>query len=466
MPRRFLEFSRIALMIAALSGAGSACAQDIDTQQGIPRLAAAEQTIAAKGKTSQETPLRGTIPQPGVVSGLSPGGPMRFRAGRRVASPGCGLECAEFIVATGEIQRDSATTLVILWNRLKRKDLPLFIDSPGGNLEGGLDLGRALRKFGVAVTVGRMRSLDCKATPEHCTAEDSYSGLSVFEDAAGKASCNSACVYTFAGGTSRSVAAESSVGIHQFFIARDDDRKRKPKESYSREDFSNLQRTVSEVASYLVEMGVSVNLLTLSADVDSQSIRKLTRTELEELRLTHGQGALTPSLPATAHRAPEAAQRSMALAPAATRETAVSFSEPDRIWPVVIRDGKPWLVLSMPSQSRRFGAISNEVAIGCSPDARRFTALFREIVPARPRSSQDASVTIGVPGRGEALTHSPASGTTQGAISRETALVADTTGVLVVEVTSSATAGYPMRLEFPGNGLKSGLDTLETACKR
>ncbi len=392
---------------------------------------------------------------------------MTFRAGRRASSPGCGLECAEFIVATGEIQRDSVTTLVILWNRLKRKDLPLYFDSPGGNLEGGLDLGRALRKFGVAVTVGRMQKLDCKASPERCTAEDTFAGVVVFDDITTKASCNSACVYTLAGGVLRSVAADSSVGVHQFFVARDDDRRRKPKENYSREDFGNLQRTVSEVASYLVEMGVSVKVLTLAADVDSKSIRKLTRVELEELCLVHGQGVLTTlPLPTTHQRAPEAGQKITTLAPVVTRETAASFSEPDRIWPVVIRDGKPWLVLSLPSQSRRFGTISNEVAIGCSPDARRFTALFREIVPARPRSQQDATVTIGVQGASERLTHSPASGTTQGAISRETALNADNSGVLVVEVTSSATAGYPMRLEFPGNGLKSGLETLETACKR
>jgi hypothetical protein len=199
--------------------------------------------------------------------------------------------------------------------------------------------------------------------------------------------------------------------------------------------------------------------------VDSSTVRNLTRAELAALNLTTVQNApLGVPVRTTAEPpAPRVPVRQGARTPAALpADTAEKTLAAEKSWPMVMRDGQPWLVLSVPSQSRRFGEITNEVAIGCTPDRHRYTALFREIVPANPDTRQDARVVIGPPAPGQRAAMPSAAG---GAITRETALSADNTGVLVVEVTSSATAGYPMRLEFPGNGLKSGIETLERACK-
>ena len=389
-------------------------------------------------------PLRGPIADPERIIPEPALKPMQFRLGRRADSPSCGQDCAEFIVAEGDIRPDSVDALIVLWTRLKRP-LPVYLHSPGGSLEGGLALGQAIRAAGMPTLVARLLPQPCTSSGG-CTPADQRAGITVYSATPHPGICNSSCVYTFAGGTTRSVEAGSSLGIHQFFIALAGDKARKPKTSYSREDFSHMQRTVAAVAAYLSAMNVSVEVLSLAAEIDPATVRRLTVKEMADLKLT------------TEARAPAALAARLPLAVPATASKVTAVAPAQSGWPVVTRDGQPFLVLSVPSTSRRFGDIANEMAIGCAAESERYIAAFREIVPTRPGSAQDASVLIGPQLRGEKLAPS-------GKISRSTALEADRTGVLELEVTSSATAGYPMRLEFPGEGLKQGIERLDRACK-
>lgn len=396
--------------------------------------------------------LRGTIPEAERVWSRTETAPMTFRLGRRSGAMSCGVDCAEFIIAEGDIRPDTADHFNALMARVRRP-LPVYLSSSGGNLDGGLALGRALRLWQSPVLVGQRAALAC-TTAAGCTAEDERSGITIFSEARMPAVCNSACVYTFAGGVTRGLIPGSSLGIHQFFVAHAGDPTRTPKARYSHEDFSHIQRMVSHVAAYLTTMGVDTRVLALASEIDAGAIRRLSTHEVQNLNLTTAEAP-----PAVASATPKP-RRFEPPAPAQMHHVAISApARASTDWPMVERDGRPFIVLTAPTVSRRFGEIANEVAIGCPSISGRYSASFREIVPMRPMAEQDADVIVGSISGIERLTGS-------GGISRATALAAARSGTLELQVTSSATAGYPMRVDLPGTGLATALETLEAACRK
>jgi len=365
---------------------------------------------------------------------------MTFTLGRSGPLP-CQRDCAEFIVADGEIGPDSAAEFLALWSRLPRKDLPLMLNSPGGRLDGAMALGRALRHLNVTVTVARARRLGTE-TP----------GVAQYAARLDAGICHSACVYTLAGASRRNMAPGSEIGVHQFYLARASDTKRRPKQQYSDADFGRLQSTVAALAGYLVEMQVDLRLLTLAAETEPSRIRVLSSGEVAELL-------------------PAAVMVERAAAPplsAASLHPSLSTTAPPSVhqtpgWPLVMREGRPWLVLQAESQSRRFGVISNEVAIGCRSEGADFVATFREILPpGRPASEGSARIATG--SDGGTLAHKPGADHLRGTISQESTMTAAQSGTLDVDVTTVATANYPMRISFAGKGLMDGIDRLERAC--
>jgi len=376
--------------------------------------------------------LRGPTHEPARAE-PPPNRAMTFRLGRRAGSPDCGLDCAEFIVAEGEIRRDSAEALAIVASRLKRP-LPVVFHSPGGSLDGGLALGRALRHYRLNALVARLEPVP--GAPA--------GGIPPYRPALHPAYCNSACVYTFAGGVARSVEPGSNLGIHRFYLAHASDPKRKPLTRYSQADSAKLDRSVKDLAFYLAEMGIDSSLLSMASQVEPSSVRYLDRAVMDSLGLTTPRPALDLARE----------EESQPLPPVTTRIGAVAAAAP-RSWPLVRREGKPFAVLAMPTESRRYGTMTAEVAIGCAADGSSYEANIREIVSGRPAPRQDARMRIGAT--------APAS---TGTISRDLALGAHKTGVLTLEVVSTATAGHPVRLDFPAEGLASAMAELDRACGR
>jgi hypothetical protein len=377
---------------------------------------------------------------------------MLFRLGRYAGSPACGLACAEFIYASGEIRPDTVEALMILQSRVRRP-LPVVLNSPGGNLDGALALGRALRKARSDTRVAALVPVDCRAQdrPRNlaCTDADQRSGVTVFQPEAQQGLCNSSCVYAFAGGIRRDLAAGSALGVHRFFLTRSDDPWRRPLQRYGKAEVAQLDRTHDAIAAYLTEMGVSADTLRLAAGVEPQDIRHLSAGETAQLMLT------TPPPFATI----EAAPRPDPTPTGAVRAMMAPAQNP--AWLMVQRAGQPFIVVSQPTESRRFGRITTEVAISCTADSGRYSVAFRELIVSRPDRMQDALVRVEPDHFGELARHAAAP-----TLVRDTALRADERGVLVLEVTSSATAGYPTRLEFPVRGLRDGIERLDKACRR
>jgi len=106
-----------------------------------------------------------------------------------------------YVYGSGEIvEGDAARFLSALQSAhiSPKDDLLMFLDSPGGSLAEGLELGRSISQFNVKTYVGRQSSDRFKTLPGQCS---------------------SACVFAYLGGDYRYLDDASDLGVHQFSIS-------------------------------------------------------------------------------------------------------------------------------------------------------------------------------------------------------------------------------------------------------
>lgn len=140
--------------------------------------------------------------------------PMRFAVVRSNAI-GCEPNCPEWISAEGAIEAGTPAQLKRVLKTLGRRKLPIIVNSPGGNVDAALQLGRIIRKNKLDIAVGTTKFSDCWPGMKDCRANDGK-GAAYFGIASdGGAMCNSACPLMFAGGVGRVVGGWAYLGVHQ-----------------------------------------------------------------------------------------------------------------------------------------------------------------------------------------------------------------------------------------------------------
>ena len=115
----------------------------------------------------------------------------------------CSGHCGPVIAADGEITDATPSDFraILRANAAARGGhVVVFLDSPGGKIVGGIELGKLFRKAGVTASVARI-----VATGEGSAAETS-GGI-----------CFSACVYALMGAKTRIAPQGSQIGIHRMF---------------------------------------------------------------------------------------------------------------------------------------------------------------------------------------------------------------------------------------------------------
>lgn len=125
----------------------------------------------------------------------------------------------------------------------------IAFNSPGGNLLGGLRLGRYLREKNWD-TYARERSARTLGSPNFY---ESYSSA-----------CYSACVYAFAGGVNR-YTEDNALGIHQFY--RDDVVSSPENKSLTPTDMANMQELGGLLNEYVDGMGVDRSLVSVASSI-------------------------------------------------------------------------------------------------------------------------------------------------------------------------------------------------------
>jgi hypothetical protein len=131
----------------------------------------------------------------------------------------------------------------------------VFLDSPGGSLAAGVQIGMLLRRFGANTSVGKPGSRTSSGEPGQCF---------------------SACSLAFLGGVYRYVPSGSALGVHRAWTAARSDR-----------DFDGGQIVAARISSYLKAMGIDSELFTLMVSAGKDQIHVLTTEELRALHVVN-----------------------------------------------------------------------------------------------------------------------------------------------------------------------------------
>ena len=173
--------------------------------------------------------------------------------------------CAPRILARGAIHRDTSKVFAdFLTNNQARVPLlpttpTVCFDSPGGNVQGAIELGRLIR---------RLRLDTCL--------EASYSqvaGKSSSKVLVSRAVCASACAFALAGGVNRYIGDGARYGVHQFAGSQGDIGE------------AGAQITAVRIAKFLDEMGIRRGLLDIASLVAPNDIHWLSAAELRAVRI-------------------------------------------------------------------------------------------------------------------------------------------------------------------------------------
>jgi hypothetical protein len=142
------------------------------------------------------------------------------------------------------------------------------LDSPGGDLEAGLALGRLIRKQGFGTYVA------------HTNPGNDDTSITDY----GPGQCLSACSYAFLGGMWRH-AENQTIGVHQFYypVAVDNP----DRNLFSGRDLSLDQKTEAKLVNYIVAMGVDARFLAAASQTEPQSMHLLTAAEMAEYDVTY-----------------------------------------------------------------------------------------------------------------------------------------------------------------------------------
>ena len=168
----------------------------------------------------------------------------------RLAGPtGCARDCPTYVLGEGTITSDTARRYRAFVAR-HGADLPIFLNSRGGELDGGIRLGAALRAQHAAVYV-----------PSGGT-------------------CASACAYAFLGGVVRDVQEGGRIGVHRPIVVSRSSGRRVTADEQALEP-----RIAAMLADYVAAMGGSPDLVALAAGTEPPAIHYLSPAELRRYKV-------------------------------------------------------------------------------------------------------------------------------------------------------------------------------------
>lgn len=165
------------------------------------------------------------------------------------------------ILVTGPIEHGDAERFKAYWeqNAYDSWNFIVSLDSPGGNLLDGLEIGRFLRKVGANTEVQRY------PPPVPGRYAEGLPG----------AECYSACALAFMGGVERDIPEGGTIGFHQFYGGG----------SSANESMELAQHISALIAGYLRDMGAKPELFELMSGTSPDKMFVPTRDEIAALNI-------------------------------------------------------------------------------------------------------------------------------------------------------------------------------------
>jgi hypothetical protein len=209
----------------------------------------------------------------------------------RVVSPpdptSCRGPCAGVIQAEGRITANTPRQFVEFTRAQIASGVRLrnivLIHSPGGAVQGALELGTIFRRIGATVVVARSHE-NSGFLGFLFPQRDGRSGEVIASGSITNAVCNSACVYAVMGGKNRVIPQQSIVGVHrmQAVVPVGFD----PSQGgLVTQRLSGTPHQVAVLKRYARDMGADARLIALAESIPHETIRRLTPEEVRKFRL-------------------------------------------------------------------------------------------------------------------------------------------------------------------------------------
>ena len=282
---------------------------------------------------------------------------MRFEWVREGPASECRDRCRAWISAAGRITESTPADFEAFIQGLDLRGATVVLDSGGGLVEGGLALGRAIRRLGLATTVGRTVWLSGPANGER-RATLSPRGI-----------CASMCAFALLGGVRRHVPDEARVLVHQIWPSKL--REDATAANYTAGNMMRIQRELGHIARYTVEMGADIELFEIAMRIPPwENLRPLRSDELRRLRVHNSDSAFGGTTAESV--APSMPTRLARIGPA------VAPAEGARGWALATSGGRSALTRRHPLTIEGQDIGSFEIALGCSDTADMYQVIYRE----------------------------------------------------------------------------------------
>ncbi len=223
---------------------------------------------------------------------------------------GCEPNCPQWISAEGQIMPGTATQFRKILKQVGKMRLPVVINSPGGDVEAALAMGRMIRERKLDVMVGWTLFTGCNPSVKTCRLPREQKGVYAGLAMTSRAYCLSACPFILAAGQKRMLGSGAVLGVHEITTQPVTQRIRYyetyriingRKKVLSRKVVSrkNIIGKVTtklskpfnrKLRAYLTTMGVDLALLDLLHLAPPSSIHTLTLDELKSTNLVTAYG--------------------------------------------------------------------------------------------------------------------------------------------------------------------------------
>jgi hypothetical protein len=199
----------------------------------------------------------------------------------------CGQGCDRWIAIEGVVDTGAASRVREFLRGVKDTQRPIYFHSPGGEVRQAFAIGRLLRERKAIGRIGRTVASGCapgSQVDDACLKIKAAGGEIRAEIATRNAMCNSACGYLFLGATTREVAPDAALGVHNTKLIVEF---RGHPSAQQRAEFIAIHhdRDDRERLSFVEAMGISHELVDLIETVKFESMHILTRPELYRFRI-------------------------------------------------------------------------------------------------------------------------------------------------------------------------------------
>jgi hypothetical protein len=194
----------------------------------------------------------------------------------------CGPGCDRWIAIEGTVDQAAASRISRFMRDVKDTQRPIYFHSPGGSVEQAFMIGRLLRSRKAVARVGRTVVTACAAgtqVDDACLKIKTGGGEVEAAIVTRHAMCNSACSYLFLGATTREVAPDAAMAVHNSKLTLVVHGHPPPQLIAAFTDRS-MAKADRERASFIQTMGINHELTDLIRTVKFENLHILTRPEL------------------------------------------------------------------------------------------------------------------------------------------------------------------------------------------